>query len=88
MIEPELPADTAGVETDAHSLNPVKVLRLVSVLGWKVPRMVVVGCEPFTVEPDEQGNWGLSEPARAAVPEAIRAIEGIISAHGRIAMAA
>jgi Ni,Fe-hydrogenase maturation factor len=40
--------------------------------------MLVVGCEPVTVEPDPEGKIGLSPPVGAAVDEAIRVIEELI----------
>ena len=41
--------------------------------------MLVVGCEPATVEPDEDGNIGLSVPVAAAVDEAVQVIEELIT---------
>lgn len=81
-IEPELPAAgeaPAGFGFDAHSMNPDSVLQLVSNLGGKVGRMLVVGCEPSSVDADEGGQFGLSDPVSAAVDEAIRMIEDLIS---------
>ena len=50
-MEAELPE---GNETppslDAHTMNPVAVFQLVSALGGKVGRTLVVGCEPAGVE--------------------------------------
>ena len=81
-IEPELPAageSPVGFGFDAHTMNPVSVLQLVSNLGGKRGRMLVVGCEPSSVDADEGGQFGLSEPVKAAVDEAIRMIEELIS---------
>jgi hydrogenase maturation protease len=85
-IEPELPQEgESSTESgfDAHSMNPESVLRLVSKLGGKVGRILVVGCEPASVEADESGQSGLSEPVRAAVFEAIRMIEELIAVNSR-----
>ncbi len=80
VLEPELPADgEAPASLDAHTMNPVSVLQMVGALGGKVGRMLVVGCEPATLEPDEQGNIGLSEAVSAAVDEAVRIIEQLIA---------
>ena len=82
LIEPDL---TQIVEShddlgfDAHSMNPVAVLQLVNKLGGKVGRVMVVGCEPSTVDADLEGKTGLSQPVRAAVDQAIRMIEELIS---------
>jgi hydrogenase maturation protease len=79
MIEPELPrgGELSGA-FDAHTMNPVSVLQLVSALGGHLGRMLVVGCEPATVEPDLEGKVGLSAPVDAAVEEAVRLIEELI----------
>jgi hydrogenase maturation protease len=80
VLEPKLPE---GEETppslDAHTMNPVAVLQLVSALGGKVGRMLVVGCEPARLEADAEGNIGLSEHVNAAVDEAVRMVEELIS---------
>ena len=79
VMEPELPADgETPVSLDAHTMNPVAVLQLVSALGGKVGRMLVVGCEPASVEPDAGGEMGLSVPVSAAVDEAGRMVEELI----------
>lgn len=79
ILEPELPADgEAPASLDAHTMNPVAVLQMVSALGGKVGRTLVVGCEPAILEPDEAGEMGLSAPARAAVDEAVRVVEELI----------
>jgi hydrogenase maturation protease len=87
-LEPELPerGDAAGSGSfDAHAMNPVSVLQLVSALGGKCGRVLVVGCEPATVEPNPDGRIGLSEPVRAAVDEAIAVVEQLIA--GRVTAA-
>jgi hydrogenase maturation protease len=79
IMEPELPrAGEAPVSLDAHAMNPVAVLQMVSALGGKVGRMLVVGCEPASVEPDDGGKMDLSAPVKAAVDEAARMVEELI----------
>ncbi len=79
-LEPELPAsDEEPPSLDAHTMNPVAVLRMVSALGGEVGRMLVVGCEPATVEPDAEGDMGLSAPVAGAVDEAVRMVEELIA---------
>jgi hydrogenase maturation protease len=79
-FEPELPSgDEVPATLDAHSMNPVAVLQLVNALGGRVRRMLVVGCEPATTDPDEDGNMGLSARVAAAVDEAIGVIHGLIT---------
>jgi hydrogenase maturation protease len=81
LIEPDLkqlmeaPADSA---LDPHSMDPVAVLQLAKNLGGETGRIMLVGCEPAAVEA-EDGQTGLSKPVQAAVEEAIRLIEELIS---------
>jgi hydrogenase maturation protease len=89
-IEPELlPAGGSPTEFgfDAHTMNPASVLQLVSNLGGKIGRMLVVGCEPLSVDADVGGQLGLSEPVCAAVNEAIHMIEELISINRKVTAA-
>ena len=89
LIEPELPErDDRELAVDAHTMNPISVLRLVEALGGRMGRILVVGCEPETVEPDEEGNIGLSGPVSIAVDEALRAVEELIMPSRIVARAA
>lgn len=78
-LEPELDGGELPPLLDAHILNPVAVLQLVSGLGGRVGHLLVIGCEPATVEPDPEGRIGLSPPVEAAVDEAIRMIDELIT---------
>jgi hydrogenase maturation protease len=81
VLEPELPSDADGGQSfaiDAHSMNPVAVLQMVHALGGKIRRMLVVGCEPLSVEADGTGNFELSPPVQAAVGEAVETIKRLI----------
>ena len=77
-IEPEFPDNSESVTLDAHTMNPASVLQLVRTLGGHPGRLLLVGCEPATVEPDSKGNFALSASVGAAVDEAIRTIENLI----------
>ncbi len=80
VLEPQIPeGEAVPPSLDAHSMNPVAVLQLVSALGGKVGKMLVVGCEPNDLEPDAQGNMGLSAPVNAAVDEAVRMVEDLVN---------
>jgi hydrogenase maturation protease len=89
VLEPELPeGEEVPPSLDAHTMNPVAVLQLVSALGGKVGRMLVVGCEPARIEPDADGNTDLSGPVSAAVNEAVHMVEELISnARSRVSAA-
>lgn len=88
-FEPELPAE-GGIppSLDAHTLNPESVLQLVQALGGKTGRLLVVGCEPESVEPNQRGEIGLSPHVRAAMDEAVRMIQDLVARASSQAMAA
>jgi len=72
VIEPDLPARDPGADPlpevmlDAHDLSPGGVMTLVPTLGGSVDRIVVVGCQPGSLEE----GIGLTEEVRAAVEPA------------------
>lgn len=79
LLEPHMPEDnTMSPDLDAHTMDPVSVLRLVSALGGQVGRMLVIGCEPASFDLDAGGNMGLSAPVSAAADEAVRMVEDIV----------
>ena len=89
VLEPQLPEDNAvSPGLDAHTMDPVSVLRLVSALGGRVGRMLVIGCEPASFEFDAGGNMGLSATVSAAADEAVRMVEDIICRENGRAIAA
>jgi hydrogenase maturation protease len=73
VFEPEL-GDSGDVAPDAHDLEPASVMGLLAGLGGTVGRMLVVGCQPSSM--DEQ--MGLSPPVEAAVDEAIRVVDELV----------
>jgi hydrogenase maturation protease len=76
-IEPDLNSASGDVFEGAHGLDPVKVLAMAKSLGAPLGRVVVVGCEPQSLE-SEAGTIGLSEPVQAAVDPAIAMIRSFI----------
>jgi hydrogenase maturation protease len=80
VIETEL--EDAGEDdgqsmVDAHDMNPLHVLRLARSLGAAPKKLLVVGCEPATLGPDE-GQIGLSPTVAGAVDEAVALIERLV----------
>jgi hydrogenase maturation protease len=76
-----LEVDTAAIETshegplvDAHGMEPVAILRMLSSLGGGVGRVFVLACEPA----DTGEGMGLSHVVAAAVPAAVGALERLI----------
>jgi hydrogenase maturation protease len=88
-LEAELPAGAEGLRSlDAHTMNPVSVLQLVSTLGGKPGRILVVGCEPETVEPDAAGGMELSPGVKNALDEAVQMVMDLITRARSSAIAA
>jgi hydrogenase maturation protease len=83
VIEPEPapavdPADSMML-IEAHNLDPAKVLQLVSALGGKVQRVVLVGCEPTPFDPEADVDIRISEPVLRAVDEAVILVESLVA---------
>jgi hydrogenase maturation protease len=81
LVEPDLaalgPEQAEGGDIDAHGMDPVKILRLAATMGGSLKRVLLVGCEPATLGPEE-GLMGLSDPVAAAVSEAVELVESVI----------
>ena len=71
-----LEADAGSVSLEGpvggHSMDPQTVLRLVEAMGGYDGRVLVVGCEPATLEPNQ--TLSLSAPVREAVAPAVELI--------------
>lgn len=82
LVEPDLShLDDSGPEmVDSHAMNPVSVLRMAKSMNGGLKKVLLVGCEPFTLG-GEEGQMGLSESVEAAVGEAVQMIVSLI---GRI----
>jgi len=82
VLEPDLedlnsPGTQQG-SIEPHAMNPVNVLRMAKTMGGELKRVLVVGCVPETLGPEE-GQMGLSEPVAAAVDEAVNLIDSLVS---------
>ena len=82
VVEPDLGSLNTGANEatvmDAHDMNPMHVLRLARSLGATLHHVLVVGCEPETLGPEE-GQMGLSETVTAAVDQAVTVIESLVA---------
>jgi hydrogenase maturation protease len=79
LLEPDLPPrDLSGqvpeVVMDAHDLTPGDVMTLVPVLGGHVDRILVVGCQPETLE----DGIGLSPAVQASVGPAADMVRRVV----------
>ncbi len=60
---------------DAHGMQPEVVFGVLDMLGAQAGRILVVGCEPASLE----HGIGLSEPVAAAVEAAIRLVTRLVA---------
>ncbi|MEU4671732.1 hydrogenase maturation protease [Amycolatopsis sp. NPDC023774] len=71
LIEADVDAMAAAPVIDAHGMQPEAVFRLLRLLGGDAGRVLIVGCEPKSV----QSGIGLSKEVAAAVPAAVQAVK-------------
>ncbi len=86
VLEPDLDADTGVSAPDhaegsfqGHAMTPDSVFALVRTLGGCPKNVTVVGCEPLTFGPENEGQMGLSEPVARSVSEAVAVVERLIA---------
>jgi hypothetical protein len=60
---------------NAHGMQPEVVLDMAGMLGAEAGRVLVVGCEPASLEE----GIGLSPPVAAAVDEAVRVVTRLVA---------
>ena len=79
LIEPDL--HEAGRYDDGfgegYNLSPQRVLEILRLFGGQSGRVYIIGCEPELRE-SREGQTGLSQAVRDAVPQAIELIEKVI----------
>lgn len=78
VLEPKMPEEMPASLLDAHGLDPASVLSMMRMLGGRVERAIVVGCEPASI--DE--GIGLSAPVEAAVEEALNVVRTVVARFG------
>jgi hydrogenase maturation protease len=84
VIEPEpveVEPDELGMYAplEMHRMDPLHVMRAVSLMGGAVGRVLVVGCEPTPLVDEEDIQATLSEPVQAAIDPAIQLIRELIN---------
>jgi len=80
VLEPDRPTSSQDEDEmvpvmDAHTMSPLTVLTTLANLGGSVDRILVVGCQPATIEE----GMGLSEPVAAAVDRAIEMVSELLT---------
>ena len=82
VIEPDLKAlhnpEGPQATVEAHSMNPLNVLRMAQAMNIEVKNVLLVGCEPETLG-GEEGQMGLSAPVEAALDEAVKLVESLVN---------
>jgi hydrogenase maturation protease len=79
VMEPDVaapPATASASRIDGHAMTPEAALALVQALGGIRTRVLVVGCEPASVEE----GIGLSQPVAAAVDGALVMVRELLCA--------
>lgn len=64
---------------EGHRLDPMQVLKMAKGMAGELGRILLVGCEPETFGPEDEGQMGLSPPVAAAVGRAVELIEALIA---------
>ncbi len=80
LIEPDLTKIESGAPAspvDAHSIDPMAMLRFAKAQGELPRRILLLGCEPASLGGDE-GGMGLSEPVEHAVESAIARLKTLL----------
>ena len=81
LIEPDLndlgEAAASDNLVDAHTMDPVKVLRLAKSMGAQPGRILLVGCEPGELG-DDDGRMGISQPVEIAVLQACKTVRSLV----------
>jgi hydrogenase maturation protease len=72
LLEPD--PKLAGAAMEGHAMNPMAVFSLVATMGGTMPRVLIVGCEPASVEE----GMGLTEAVAAAIPSAVEMVENLV----------
>jgi len=79
LIEPDFPAliEAESSLPNGHGMDVVRALQMAKWLGGHPGRFYLVGCEP-AVSGSADGQIGLSEAVRDAVPRAANMIESLL----------
>jgi hydrogenase maturation protease len=77
-IEPDLENLSDGDFEGAHGLDPARVLAMARRFGAALGRVLIVGCEPKSLD-GGSGAIGLTEPVQAAIDPAISMIRSLVA---------
>ncbi len=77
LLEPDIDGLPAASPVNGHALNPATVLAQVRQQGGTLPKVLIVGCEPFDLGDGEEGRMSLSSVVAAAVGPAVEMVESV-----------
>jgi hydrogenase maturation protease len=77
QINPEERRANAFPET--HGIAPTRALQLAQQFGIRAQKVYLVGCEPETLEPNENGDFTLSPTVARSVEPAIELVEEMLA---------
>jgi hydrogenase maturation protease len=75
------PAQGMWATPELHDLTPAKALAAAAAMGATLKGVLIVGCEPENFGSEDCPQFGLSEPVSAALTEAVRLIEFLVTRH-------
>jgi hydrogenase maturation protease len=85
VIEADVEAEAAAAQPDhdqggfqGHLMTPAAVFALVRSFGGKPGRVLIVGCEPESLGPENEGRMGLSDIVSGVVPAAVERVEHLV----------
>jgi hydrogenase maturation protease len=85
VIDPDLDdlnSDAPAVEP--HAMDPLRILALARSMGATLTCIRIVGCEPATFGPPDEGQMGLSSCVSAAAERAVDVVQDLISEMSRV----
>ncbi len=77
VLDINMENDGAPLAMQGHGMNPANVLSLVYLMGGRIGRVLLVGCEPTPFDSEHDVLEGLSPPLVTAVDQAADLIESL-----------
>lgn len=81
VLEPEMAEmNGSAAMVEAHSMDPMKVLRTAVAMGARPGRVLIVGCQPGAMPGDVDGETPMEmcPEVASAVEEAVRMVEELV----------
>jgi hydrogenase maturation protease len=86
IVDPDVHELTAnGAAVEPHAMDPFRTLALARSMGAVLSNVRMVGCEPATFGPPDEGQMGLSACVSAAVEQAVDVVQSLITEMSRVA---